>query len=109
MSDKVVYVGDVDFDSVVLNFKELVLVDFWVEWCGFCKMIVLVLDELVDVYQGCVKIVKVNVDYNCVLVVKYYVCLILYLVVFKDGEKVGEQIGVVGKVQLVGLLDKVLV
>lgn len=62
MSDKVVYVGDVDFDSIVLNFKELVLVDFWVEWCGFCKMIVFVLDELVDVYNGCVKIVKVNVD-----------------------------------------------
>ncbi len=106
MSDKVVHVGDADFDSAVLNSKEPVLVDFWAEWCGPCKMIAPALDELADAYQGRAKIAKVNVDHNRALVAKYHVRSIPYLVVFKDGEKVGEQIGAVGKAQLAGLLDR---
>ena len=108
MSDKVVHVGDADFDSAVLNSKEPVLVDFWAEWCGPCKMIAPALDELADAYQGRAKIAKVNVDHNRALAAKYHVRSIPYLVVFKDGEKVGEQIGAVGKAQLAGLLDKAL-
>ncbi len=99
MSDKVVHVGDADFDSAVLNSKEPVLVDFWAEWCGPCKMIAPALDELADAYQGRAKIAKVNVDHNRALAAKYHVRSIPYLVVFKDGEKVGEQIGAVGKAQ----------
>ena len=108
MSDKVVHVGDADFDSAVLNSKEPVLVDFWAEWCGPCKMIAPALDELADAYQGRAKIAKVNVDHNRAMAAKYHVRSIPYLVVFKDGEKVGEQIGAVGKAQLAGLLDKAL-
>jgi len=108
MSDKVVHVGDADFDSAVLNSKEPVLVDFWAEWCGPCKMIAPALDELADAYQGRAKIVKVNVDQSRDLAIKYHVRSIPYLVMFKDGQKVGEQIGAVGKQQLSGLIDKAL-
>ncbi len=71
-------------------------------------MIAPALDELADAYQGRAKIAKVNVDHNRALAAKYHVRSIPYLVVFKDGEKVGEQIGAVGKAQLAGLLDKAL-
>lgn len=108
MSDKVVHVGDADFDSAVLNSKEPVLVDFWAEWCGPCKIIAPTLDELADAYQGRAKIVKVNVDQSRDLAIKYHVRSIPYLVMFKDGQKVGEQIGAVGKQQLSGLIDKAL-
>jgi len=108
MSDKVVHVGDADFDSAVLNSKEPVLVDFWAEWCGPCKIIAPALDELADAYQGRAKIVKVNVDQSRDLAIKYHVRSIPYLVMFKDGQKVGEQIGAVGKQQLSGLIDKAL-
>ncbi|KAF1015075.1 MAG: Thioredoxin 1 [Stenotrophomonas maltophilia] len=108
MSDKVVHVGDADFESAVLNSQEPVLVDFWAEWCGPCKMIAPALDELADAYQGRAKIAKVNVDNNRALAAKYHVRSIPYLVVFKGGQKVGEQIGAVGKAQLAGLLDKAL-
>lgn len=108
MSDKVVHVGDTDFESTVLNSKEPVLVDFWAEWCGPCKMIAPALDELADAYTGRAKIVKVNVDQSRDLAIKYHVRSIPYLVVFKDGQKVAEQVGAVGKAQLAGLLDKAL-
>ncbi|MEN1995203.1 thioredoxin TrxA [Stenotrophomonas bentonitica] len=108
MSDKVVHVGDADFDSAVLNSKEPVLVDFWAEWCGPCKMIAPALDELADVYNGRAKIAKVNVDQNRALAAKYHVRSIPMLLVFKDGEVQAQQIGAVGKAQLAGMLDKVL-
>jgi thioredoxin 1 len=108
MSDKVVKVSAADFDEAVLNSKEPVLVDFWAEWCGPCKMIAPALDELADAYDGRAKIAKVNVDEQRELAVKYHVRSIPYLLVFKDGQKVGEQVGAVGKAQLAGMLDKAL-
>ncbi|WP_312320536.1 thioredoxin [Stenotrophomonas sp.] len=104
----VVHVSTTEFQGAVLDSKEPVLVDFWAEWCGPCKMIAPALDELADAYQGRAKIVKVNVDEQRDLAIKYHVRSIPYLVVFKDGEKVGEQVGAVGKAQLAGLLDKAL-
>ena len=108
MSDKVVHVSTADFQSTVLDSKEPVLVDFWAEWCGPCKMIAPALDELADAYEGRAKIAKINVDEQRELAVKYHVRSIPYLLVFKDGEKVAEQIGAVGKAQLAGMLDKAL-
>lgn len=108
MSDKVVHVSTADFESMVLNSKEPVLVDFWAEWCGPCKMIAPALDELADAYNGRARIAKVNVDDQRELAVKYHVRSIPYLVVFKDGQKVAEQVGAVGKAQLASLLDKAL-
>lgn len=108
MSDYINNVSDSSFEQDVLQADGPVLVDYWAEWCGPCKMIAPALDELADAYQGRAKIAKVNVDHNRALAAKYHVRSIPYLVVFKDGEKVGEQIGAVGKAQLAGLLDKAL-
>ena len=108
MSDKVMHVGDADFDAVVLGSSEPVLVDFWAEWCGPCKMIAPALDELADAYAGKAKIVKVNVDHNRASAMKYHVRSIPMLLVFKDGQVHGTQIGAVGKAQLGQMIEKAL-
>ena len=108
MSDKVLHVGDADFDSTVLQSGEPVLVDFWAEWCGPCKMIAPVLDELADAYDGKLKIVKLNVDDHRATAVKYHVRSIPMLLLFKDGQIQATQIGAVGKGQLSQMIDKAL-
>ena len=108
MSDKVKHVGDADFDAAVLQSSEPVLVDFWAEWCGPCKMIAPALDELADAYDGRAKIVKVNVDHNRATAMKYHVRSIPMLLLFKGGQVQATQIGAVGKAQLSQMIDKAL-
>ena len=108
MSDKVTHVGDADFDAAVLQSGEPVLVDFWAEWCGPCKMISPVLDELAETYGGKLKVAKVNVDENRATAVKYHVRSIPMLLLFKDGQIQATQIGAVGKGQLSQMIDKAL-
>jgi thioredoxin 1 len=108
MSDKVIHATDADFDSVVLQSDQPVLVDFWAQWCGPCKMIAPALDELAQAYDGRAKIVKVDIDQNRNVAMKYHVRSIPMLLVFKDGQVQGTQIGAVGKPQLAQLIDKAL-
>ena len=108
MSDKVTHVGDADFDAAVLQSDTPVLVDFWAEWCGPCKMIAPVLDELAEAYDGKLKVVKLNVDENRGSAMKYHVRSIPMLLLFKDGQVQATQIGAVGKGQLGQMIDKAL-
>src|SRR5690606_630885 len=108
VSEKVIHATDADFDSTVLQSSEPVLVDFWAEWCGPCKMIAPALDELAEAYDGKVRIAKVNVDENRGTAMKYHVRSIPMLLLFKDGQVQATQIGAVGKAQLAQMIDKAL-
>ena len=106
MSDLIASVTDATFDIDVLRSDSLVLVDFWAEWCGPCKMIAPVLEELASEYTGRVKIVKVNVDQNPELPTKYAVRGIPSLLLFKGGELVATEVGAKTKSQLSAFLDE---
>ena len=108
MSNTVLHATDADFDSLVLASDQPVRVDFWAPWCGPCKMIAPSLDQLASEYAGKAKIVKVDVDQNQQTAMKYHVRSIPMLLVFKNGQVQGTQIGAVGKAQLAQLIDKAL-
>ena len=108
MSDHVIHATDADFDSHVLQSSEPVLVDFWAQWCGPCKMIAPALDELAQTYAGRAKVVKVDIDQNRAVAMKYHVRSIPMLLLFKDGQVQATQIGAVGKAQLAQIIDKAL-
>ena len=108
MSDKVKEISDSDFDQVVLQSDVPTLVDFWAPWCGPCKSIAPILEEIAGEYSGRLNIVKMNVDENPATPSKYSVRGIPNLVVFKDGEVVEQIVGAVPKDQLTGTIDKVL-
>ena len=108
MSEHIHYVTDDSFEAEVLQSQQPVLVDYWAEWCGPCKMIAPVLDELAETYGGKLKVAKVNVDENRATAIKYHVRSIPMLLLFKDGQIQATQIGAVGKGQLTQMIDKAL-
>lgn len=106
--DKVLQISDADFEAQVLQSTQPVLLDFWAPWCGPCKAIGPVIDELAGEYEGRAKIAKINVDDNPATPGKYGIRAIPTLILFKDGEVVDQITGAVGKPQLAALLDKAL-
>ncbi len=108
MSKNVVHVGDADFSSQVLQSEVPVLVDFWAEWCGPCKAIGPLIDEMAGSYAGKVKVVKINIDDNPMTPRQYAVRGIPTLMLFKGGKVHSTQVGLVGKSQLTQFVDKAL-
>ena len=94
-------VTDASFDSDVLQSDEPVVVDFWAEWCGPCKMIGPSLEEISNVKEGQVKIAKLNVDENQQTAMKYGIRNIPMLIMFKNGEPAASKVGAAPKGQLV--------
>ena len=90
---KPIEISDNDFEDQVISSEIPVLVDFWAEWCGPCKMIAPVLDELANEYDGDVKFTKLNVDLNPQISSKYGIRSIPTLLMFKDGSPVGRIVG----------------
>ena len=95
-----------NFNVEVLNATEPVLVDFYADWCGPCKMMAPVIDGLATEYEGKVKIGKVNIDENMNLAQKYRVMTIPTIILFKDGEVKETTVGVVSKDKLVAIIKK---
>jgi len=106
MSDKIVQLTDDSFEADVLNASGLVLVDFWAEWCGPCKMIAPVLNDIAEEYDGQVTVGKLNIDDNSATPPKYGVRGIPTLLLFKGGEIADTKVGALSKTQLKEFLDK---
>lgn len=97
---------DASFDADVLGKDDVVLVDFWAPWCGSCRVIAPILEELASEYEGRAKIVKVDVDNNPQSAQRFAIRSIPALFVFKNGEKVESIVGGRPKAELASLLDK---
>lgn len=105
MSEKIVHVSDDTFDSDVLQSAEPVLVDFWAEWCGPCKMIAPILEEISQDYGDKLKVAKLNIDDNPDTPPKYNIRGIPTLILFKNGGVEATKVGALSKSQLAAFLD----
>ena len=105
MSDKIVHTSDSTFEADVLKNEKAVLLDFWAEWCGPCKMIAPLLDEVADKYEDKLQVVKLNVDENPNTAQKFGIRSIPTLILFKDGAVQAQKMGAMPRSQLEEFLD----
>ncbi|MCH7697233.1 MAG: thioredoxin TrxA [Proteobacteria bacterium] len=108
MSEHIIHVTDSSFEDEVLSSDMPVIVDYWAEWCGPCKMIAPLLDEIADEYNGKLTIAKINIDDNQQTPQKYAVRGIPTLMIFKDGEVAGTKVGAMSKSMLSAFIDSVI-
>ena len=106
MSEVIVQLSDDSFEADVINSDKPVLVDFWAEWCGPCKMIAPILDDISKDYEGRLTIGKLNVDHNDQTPPKYGIRGIPTLLLFKNGEVVATKVGALSRAQLTECLDQ---
>ena len=106
MSEKITHITDSTFEQEVLQNDQPVLVDYWAEWCGPCKMIAPILDEIADEYQGKIKIIKLNIDDNPATPPKFGIRGIPTLMIFKDGDVAATKVGALSKSQLAAFIDQ---
>ena len=104
-SDLIKHVSDTDFEANVLKASGLVLVDYWAEWCGPCKMIAPILDEIAKEYAGRLKVAKLNIDDNQDTPAKYGIRGIPTLMLFKGGNVEATKVGALSKSQLTAFID----
>ena len=105
MSEKIIHITDDTFEQEVLQSQTPVLVDYWAEWCGPCKMIAPALDQIASEYQGRLKVAKLNIDENPVTPPKYSVRGIPTLMLFKNGALEAQKVGALSKTQLAAFID----
>ena len=105
MAEHIVHISDESFEEEVLQSEQPVLIDYWAEWCGPCKIIGPVLDEIATEYSDRLKVVKLNIDDNPQTPPKYGIRGIPTLMVFKNGQVEATKVGAVSKAQLTAFLD----
>ena len=107
-SDLIKHINDASFDADVLQSGTPVIVDFWAEWCGPCKMIAPILDEVASAYQGKLQVAKMNVDENRDVPAKFGIRGIPTLMLFKNGQLAATKVGAMSKAQLTAFIDQQL-
>ena len=105
-SDLIKHVTDATFEADVLQSAQPVLIDYWAEWCGPCKMIAPILDEISGTYQGKLQVAKMNVDENRDIPAKFGIRGIPTLMLFKDGQLAATKVGAMSKAQLIAFIDQ---
>ena len=107
-SDLIKHTTDATFEADVLKSGTPVLVDYWAEWCGPCKMIAPILDDVAGAYQGKLTVAKMNVDENREIPAKFGIRGIPTLMLFKDGQLAATKVGAMSKAQLTAFIDQQL-
>ena len=106
MSENIIHVSDDSFEQEVLQSEKPVLIDYWAEWCGPCKMIAPILNEVASEYADKIRVAKLNIDENPATPPKYGIRGIPTLMLFKNGEVEATKVGAVSKAQLAAFLDE---